>query len=302
MGECKSQGHVDRDFSVVQGSLSSVCTHRPAMEDPWASGPSWSTPVKASTSALPSPEVRTSSPSHEAELDVCDPWGAPAPPQRATTLKASPVLDQPTEMHKAWGDDSGLGGWGIDGSEEVQPKPPEEGAAPSPRPEEDLGGVWNLDTPQMASTTFPLPDGSSPLPSPSSSPRRSASLPDLSSLDEAVRQSNPAYDDVASIEYMPKSPSFGEDGFGGFSTGLSSADPWGGGGFSAAKDEWDDGSRRGSSFAEPMQEDEQADGQGWGGNRQERVSSAPVKAREEDDWEEAQRRIKLRQERAVGLR
>lgn len=133
------------------------------------------------------------------------------------------------------------------------------------------------------------------------SPPRSTSFP--SSLDDGIPPPTELREDaeLSTHEELPTSPSYGEDGFGGYSAGFGSGDPWGGGGFSVAKDEWEEGhSRSPSGFVGHRGSDE---GEGdWGGTRLERTVSVPVRSADEDDWEEAQKRIRLKQERAVGLR
>ncbi|WWD19527.1 hypothetical protein CI109_103988 [Kwoniella shandongensis] len=140
------------------------------------------------------------------------------------------------------------------------------------------------------------------------------------------------------VTNLPKSPSFGDDfgGFSEVATG--SGDPWGGrggggpstlprddswggglveesetierpgggGGWGAsAEDEWGGagdtsfGSISAARDADPVEE---VDGDGWGGSRPAVPvlvgGSAAAKAKEDDEWEEAQRRIRLKQQLA----
>jgi hypothetical protein len=109
---------------------------------------------------------------------------------------------------------------------------------------------------------------------------------------------------------LPKSPSFGDDAFGGFSTGFASSDPWGssadvGGGWGGVEDEVGL-PRFGSGELRVDQADDESDqegeGEGWG-----RVRPPVPMSREgsltrddkEEDWEEVQRRMRLQEARVV---
>lgn len=110
---------------------------------------------------------------------------------------------------------------------------------------------------------------------------------------------------------MPKSPSFGDD-FGGFSNGFGGGgDPWGGGAASVAittdKDlAWDSGeiSRKDSApFADEVDvvnDEEDEDSGGWGGAERVVGQQSVQKAGMDEDWELAQRRMRLAEERAVS--
>lgn len=155
----------------------------------------------------------------------------------------------------------------------------------------------------QSSSPTTVPDFGASLPALSSPP--TFNIPtDLPSFDppspeNAFASSLPTFD-------SPKSPSFGDDAFGGFSTGISGSDPWGGGaGGGVGGDGW------GSSFASPnpaggfaaRHADEESDagsdvGDGWGGVK--RSASTPrIERDQEYDWEEAQRRMRLQEDRAV---
>lgn len=116
---------------------------------------------------------------------------------------------------------------------------------------------------------------------------------------------------------LPKSPSFGEE-FGGFSDfavpAASSSDPWG----SNTKeddndvwgnDDWDTSLTRSASSVhsvEEVTEEEEAtvdDEEGaWGAPPvgHSLGTSSATKPKGDDDWEEARRRIKIQEERAVS--
>lgn len=81
---------------------------------------------------------------------------------------------------------------------------------------------------------------------------------------------------------MPKSPSFGDAEFGGFSSGLG--DPWEGkaGWGGAAED------------ATEEQEEEDEEGEGWGSVRR-TPSQRKQPSGMEQDWEAAQRKIQLQE-------
>ena len=195
------------------------------------------------------------------------------------------------------------------------PKPPETASPPvSPDRAEDEGGVWKMGSPPLETTQLP--------PAPTSleevvvdvpmEPFRATDSPPLTSptrlhpFGEASGSRPPATElaqGMATFE-MPTSPSFGEDGFGGFASGFGDgADPWGAGGTGGAREDWGgEGSRRGSGFDAAQEKDEDEDeGAGWGGTREGRKGSLPARTQGEDDWEEAQRRIRLKQERAVSV-
>ena len=112
----------------------------------------------------------------------------------------------------------------------------------------------------------------------------------------------------------PRPASFTEGDFGGFASfdAASSSDPWGA---PASNVQGDGGwgephaesSRRSSGFATPHlehagddddDEAEEEEGEGWG--RVARKPSTPVRRAEEEDWEEAQRRMVLKEQRAVS--
>lgn len=97
---------------------------------------------------------------------------------------------------------------------------------------------------------------------------------------------------------LPRSPSFGEGDFGGFSTGLG--DPWGGNA-SWGGDEVSEEKRE--KFGTTKVAEEEADGdngEGWGGVRAAPVESEAKKDAADEDWQSAQRRIQLQEQVAVS--
>ncbi|ORY26673.1 hypothetical protein BCR39DRAFT_540408 [Naematelia encephala] len=305
------------------------------MEDPWAAGPSWSTPAKASS--LPGEEaIRSDSPSFSPTpaIDNSDPWGTPAPPTTTSAIPAQVTPDNEKEIPEAgkssdnaWHADEGHGGWGeepetqstesqaVEQPESMSSVPPPRAASPGHEP------VWSLDSPSLP--TAQLPDTSEnareesaasiPLPTAPDigTPHRSTSLADLPQLDSPHGSFHSYHSPALSLHEeltggfgepsMPKSPSFGDEGFGGFSNGFDNGDPWGGGG-GGGGDEWGGGAQQMSGFAEPDEEDsaeeeEDDEGDGWGGSRVRASAPAPHPA-QESEWEQAQRMIRVKQERA----
>ncbi|KAK8853113.1 hypothetical protein IAR55_003814 [Kwoniella newhampshirensis] len=139
------------------------------------------------------------------------------------------------------------------------------------------------------------------------------------------------------MDGLPKSPSFGDDfgrfseatAFEGSNTAGSSGDPWGsGGGTDVPRDEswggemqenvnvtkgtegsgwggsggdtWGGGDTSFGAISHTAEPDEETEGDGWGGSRPPVLLGGSVaqKAKEDDEWEEAQRRIRLKQQLA----
>ena len=293
------------------------------MEDPWATGPSWSTSTRASTSQRLEESEQAKQEVPPARFDVSDPWGPPATP----SLPAPPLdVEESSKTAQSWEYTNGAGGpWGEESPKAAfEPKPPEEGTMPPPREEPNDGPVWSVDTPRAGTRPLPSDDyepeiHQAPVSPVVTTPPRPTSFPQLSSLDESLPSPSSIREELEPDHGLPipQSPSFGEEGFGGFSGGFQAGDPWGGGGFGGVRDEWGNGEGSGGSLVveerdededededeeedEDEDEDEEDEGEGWGGARGSRAASAPLRALQEDDWEEAQRRIKLKQERAVS--
>ncbi|ODN77654.1 hypothetical protein L202_04807 [Cryptococcus amylolentus CBS 6039] len=273
----------------------------PPASDPWsvpaASGPS--TPPSPQASKLPTSPLKESH--NDLGWEEQASWGADNSPVLAPipTLPQSPVKLKDGEGD-VWGDD---------------PVPlPGSPGIPSQSAVDIAMNVEISATPVTSTTpTFASPSrsilASSPL-----SPHR-AGLPASSShasLSEAVIGGFGGFESptkaASPLSGIPKSPSFGDD-FGGFSGFAASSpdDPWGPKLETSATKE-DDG-WGGSDWEEPSQSTpgathigvktpkSDASDEGWGGAT-EMGPKSPVKGKEEDEWEEAQRRIRVTEERA----
>jgi hypothetical protein len=93
---------------------------------------------------------------------------------------------------------------------------------------------------------------------------------------------------------IPKSPSFGEGDFGGFSSGLG--DPWGGG----QKIEWGGDESREEDDGVVVSDRDESVGDGWGHIRPAPVEAIRGSGREGEDWEAAQRKIQLAESLVVS--
>lgn len=219
-----------------------------------------------------------------------------------------------------------MGGWGQPTPRAVPaepadlPQPGELSLPMSPVDEPDPGaGAWSLDSPRAEPDELdPPPEVSSTppqlgpinVPSPrQSSPYKSGPSSPFASPSRAMQPSPAAYsprldlpsDPSTSTYHMPKSPSFPEDGFGGFASSApldaGGADPWGTG---VQDDSW--GSPRLSSPASPHRsrtpdESDDDEGPGWGGVRPPRGIDSPG-AQGETDWDRAQVEMRIKEARA----
>jgi hypothetical protein len=276
------------------------------MEDPWSSGTAWAEPTKA-VERVPSPIsttlIRTPPP---ARLDTADPWGAPTPiPQDEASV--SPTFDwQPSPTRNIPKPDDTIAqtsGWGGGWSGEAEAGPSR--SPPRQPAESPLWGISGTTNHQAGSRTA----------SPSASPTvEDLDLPAQLSLNSPPLESRGFEVDatpvspvrrVASLDLeqdiaLPTSPNFGED-FGGFSSGFGD-DPWGPKKADAA---WGASSSRTASLHDAHQdesEDEDTAEDGWGGGQSQNQARAeiPQKSGMDEDWEEAQKRIRVTEARAVG--
>ena len=192
-------------------------------------------------------------------------------------------------------------------------KPPEADLAfTRPQRDEVEDYVWKLETPETDHPSLSFLEDERVSPPPFTSDITSISnivaarFPHLPAQEEGLASSSviPERAEVSLDPTLPSSQSIGEDGFGGFSTGFGNGDPWGGRGFSSGKEEWGEGgSRRSSGFSEASEQVTSTDGvqdEGWAGMRQVRTASLPPKTADENNWEEAQARIRLKQKHAVS--
>ena len=290
------------------------------MEDPWAAGPSWSTSAKSSTSTR-RPSVLNDAGLHLSpatsppapEIDA-DPWGSggggadigtggrsvlvehpptPTPPARLP----SPVPDE--RVDGGWGYDS-TSGWGEDRSPPA-PKPPDDHP---PAAEAGQGSSYDRAIQDDAPAEIPLPTS----PDIDNPPQPFASL-DIhpgpsSTLDVPTDEPDPEAAFAAALpgSSSPSSPTL-DEGFGGFSTSAGSGngnDPWGGAGRGFGESGWGEaGGGRGSGRSSGARTPDEEEGEGWGGARSVKKESV-VKTTAEEDWEEAQRTIQIKQQRAVS--
>jgi hypothetical protein len=277
------------------------------MEDPWASGSGWAeTPKKESTTALPI----STSPIQSPPPAASDPWGAPTPD---TVVKSdalptfgwnpSPVKDSsqesPTET-PGWG-----GGWeepSVAGPSRSPIRRPADSPEWSMSPRNEDDGVPRATIPQLElehSPQMPLAIEAPPSPggfaetSPPQSP--AYAIPDLGGFEQPS---------------LPLSPTPGDD-FGGFES--FGDDPWG----SKKKEQgkvWGGSSDHESGGnledvdvyvdVDVDVEENSEEGDGWGGSRvMDRLETSAVTSSDMDqDWEEAQKRIKVTEQRAVSLK
>jgi hypothetical protein len=268
------------------------------MEDPWASGSGWGeTPKKENPMAIPI----STSPIRSPPPAASDPWGAPTP---ETELKsdgmptfgwhASPTKEDPIEQST---ETPGWGGEWEEPSEAGPSRSPIRRPADSPewsmsprRDEEDPSRAVMPEIELEQTPPIVLAPPIDNLPSPGgfggSSPPQSPThpIPDLGGFDEPVAQS----------------PTLGDD-FGGFSS--FGDDPWG----TRKKEEGWGGSSDHESSGTPeiadVHEEESEEGDGWGGSRSmgRRETTAVTSSDMDQDWEEAQKRIKVTEQRAVSL-
>jgi len=233
-----------------------------------------------------------------------DPWGAPTPDTEVISdemptfgWNASPVkadAEEESAETPGWG-----GGW---------EEPSEAGPSRSPIRRPADSPEWSMspshDEEETARPTMPeieleptSPIALAPpiedLPGPGgfggSSPTQSPKhpIPDLDDFDEPP---------------LAQSPTFGDD-FGGFAS--FGDDPWG----TKKKEEeegWGGSSdlrSSGTPEAGDIQQEDSGEGDGWGGSRNmdRREPLAVTASGMDQDWEEAQKRIQVTEQRAVGI-
>jgi hypothetical protein len=269
------------------------------MEDPWASGSGWGeTPKKENPIALPI----STSPIRSPPPAASDPWGAPTPETElksdemptfgwhASPTKEDPIA-QPTETP----------GWGGEWEE-----PSEAGPSRSPIRRPADSPEWSMsprrdeeDSSRTAMPEIELEQTSPILLAPPIDDPPSPGGFGASSLPPSPKHPTP---DLGGFDEPPlaQSPTFGDD-FGGFSS--FGDDPWG----TKKKEEgWggsSDHESSGTQEAGDIQEEESEAGDGWGGSRSmdRRETKAVTSSGMDQDWEEAQKRIKVTEQRAVSL-
>ena len=305
-----------QSLTFISLSLLLTLRRQTVMEDPWAAGPSWGS--EKPSASLPKMEMEEP----ETSFDVSDPWGAgsssavpdvsPIPniPQldppdvsyhttagEATTFEAAMPSWSPKE-DIAWEGGSGnpLPDLSIDNEETATPRaisspsPPvlERSETPEPpswaSPTQD---VPPIQTRRISTTSdggwggderpFTPPSPSSPI----NSPARDESWGGEDLEDALQAESRPP-----PISFTPPkfdSPTFGPvqfdsgDGFGGFSSTVN-------------------------TFSNDMEDDDDDDeGTGWGRVRSPVIMQDERRGRDqEEDWEDAQRRLRAAEERVVS--
>ena len=319
------------------------------MDDPWAAGPSWSTPAKPSSSVNEDERdlQRALTPPTLSGPIESDPWGnGPSQPIEPVELKHPIETSQSQyEGGGGWGSNTDEGGWAEEVTAEAPSQLPDKGddgekkpRVPSPRAAAD---AWVLNSPKLEphdsyephaemmdhaqksteqANDIPLP--ASPSHSSPSQPYthsfravaasgsrpHSVALSDQEEAEQAFADSLPTSPIRLNVPQSPKSPTSTDGGFGGFSSALDGDDPWGGGrsgaGPSKSFDRWGDANAFGGSpVIEESAEDEQEEGeeeQGWGGVPTGHMTVQQTRTAQDDDWEEAQRFVRLQAERAVS--
>ncbi|ORX40703.1 hypothetical protein BD324DRAFT_611823 [Kockovaella imperatae] len=307
-------------------------------EDPWAAGSSWSIPgrlpgeddIQKQRESTPPPAESLDADPWGTNVDI-PPTGIPREPAPLPSGSApSGFADFPETP--SWGQETSTQvrtvealPENVDSSSPPQPPLPESPLAGPSTPSAlvlnspEMRQKWlSQDTALSSPPTFPSdgfgstgfeadpPTFSSP--GPSTPPRQLAhAIPDdldpEADLISALKIASPK-----PTFSLPASPAFSDGGFGGFASHGDGSDPWGGGsgpgggttgmggmGMSDSDDTWGRGSNSGMS----PRFDDGAGGHvdsDWGGASPGRVT-APA-ATQQDDWEEAQRMMKLRAERA----
>lgn len=285
----------------------------------------------------------------ELEQEEASGWGEPSPSnkegredvQREAEIARSPespITTSPKARRKSSADHAGV--WSLNSPKVETASFPSHLPPESPLRSHDEPHEPGSHTSQAAPPEIPLPTS----PELASPPKTMPNLPTFSSPKSGTSPrlgfghfphdsfgshtsfADPGRDElgfgdssmsISRAGTMPHSPSFGEDGFGGFSTALE-GDPWGGGGWGAEpgpeaepESERGEGSRRRDSgfasiptYAEGGDErnveveDEEEEGEGWGGVKSQMEVPPPTSGMDKD-WEEAQWRIKVQEERAV---
>lgn len=253
--------------------------------------------------------------SPSSRFDVSDPWGtstaATETPVKQDVQndwgKGSPRAKTETVETPGWG-----GGWEAadtaeEDEDEVEGEPSRSPARkPQDSPEWGFSGAAVTDPPALEiQPGLDEDDQAASIPAPESPP---AGLSSASpSQDEFTFNQPPAPTlsppDLGPVT-LPASPSFGDD-FGGFSSGFGD-DPW-----ETKKQDngWGESSRRSSATSRGRDSDVQADvgtghgDDGWGGaaSRNQNEDTVQRQAGMDEEWEEAQRRIRVTEERAVSM-
>lgn len=296
------------------------------MEDPWASGSAWATPSKPaerpaspSSISLPSPPAVAQSPS--SRFDVADPWGtSTAAVEASTPIKEAVQVDwvggSPKAKAEAVGTPGWGGGWGVAESTNEDEILGESSHSPARKPQDspEWGSSGAAVVASEDPTGFELPsehdnDEAASIPAPISPPAELGSA--SSTLDEytfdrpSIAPLSPP--DIGALD-LPTSPSFGDD-FGGFASGFGD-DPW-----ETKKQDngWGESSRRSSSSGvsrkmgsengvDDHNDQDDGDDDGWGGvtgRHEDSVASAQRQGGMDQEWEEAEQRIRVTEERAV---
>jgi len=290
------------------------------MEDPWAAGPSWTSPKPEQ---LDEAEQRGGIPASftppPPSFDVSDLWGVQPTPARLPGEEAvnRAAAREEDEDEGGWGGGEATAGWGgMDTGRETEtvelPELSGLRIASPPHPEaseDDVQGGWG----EPSSPDSPIDEVPQPRELSEAAPASPfrAPSPDLALSHPVVASSPlaspPSFPSDLPSTSIPRSPSFGDDAFGGFSAGVAAgSDPWGAD--MDAEEGWGGGeSSRHGSFDRNMQasqqeEDEGSDeGEGWGGVRAPRIMpQEQVERSDEDDWEEVQRRMRIQEERMVS--
>jgi hypothetical protein len=277
------------------------------MEDPWSSGTAWAEPrkpVDQVSSPISTSPIRSPPPPH---LDAGDPWGAQTPasePER----QHSPSFDwQPSPVRKEVGNNAiQTPGWGGGWSEEA-----EAGPSRSPPRQPTESPAWGAsersqddnEEAQASSIALPPTDDFTLTARPSLD-LDSPSLATRGFADDPIPVSpTPLPAELDASEHIsPNSPSFGDE-FGGFAS-IGDDDPWGPKRPDAA---WGESSTRDfeNSGDEMEQESDDAEdtGDGWGGAHSRNIDreETPRPSGMDQEWEEAQKRIRVTEARAVSL-
>lgn len=299
----------------------------------------WGAESEAATLSLPTLSTSPIKPKVEADPDPGAVWGGDPASASAVLLPGSPKASSKSTADLAAGNplpETPVLSARSAAITHTLPRPSLSGeeAAISSRvaPEGDHGAIWGNDpVPLLSAPSSEEITGNFAVNEPTStisteSPIGPPLLPQATGLQKSTSYNSlskplgalggSAVEDIPTPT-LPKSPSFGEE-FGGFSDfavpAASSSDPWG----SNTKeddndvwgnDDWDTSLTRSASSVhsvEEVTEEEEAtvdDEEGaWGAPPvgHSLGTSSATKPKGDDDWEEARRRIKIQEERAVS--
>jgi len=291
------------------------------VSDPWGAPAALSTPSTSVNAMVVPQALRKQSLSNDWEQDGWD----------GNMVKESVHAEKSSHTIAASQPQADGSTWDITSPAGVNASLPLEEESPEVSEEDDI----SVPVPRSPTTPYlqqnPLPDpsspeSSSPRPAQFGSPSTVTLPPDPITDDPAEGFSSPG------PSSLPQSPTFGE--FGGFSGGFGDmgsdtgytggantgftgssmeggfgtprddgdgVDPWGGG---AGLGWGGDNDKLPTSLAAPVVNDSDGEGddvKGWGGAGGRPAPANITKTEDEIDWEEAQRRIRLKQERAVRL-